>query len=103
MARTERRVLRFLTSAPACDQAGCAVAASAQAAADFVAHAFAKSLPASRSFRFCNVKAVEDVEIVQDRVTIAGHRQDIKQFRGRTAGTRDLPAADHVGAVAGPE
>jgi hypothetical protein len=76
---------------------------SGQATAHLGAHAFAKSLPACRSFNLCNIEAVEDVEIVQDRVTIAGHRQDFKQFRSRTAGARDLPAADHVGALAGLE
>jgi len=45
----------------------------------------------------------EDVEIFKDRVTVACHRQDAKQFGRRPAGAGDFPSAHRVGAVAGRE
>jgi hypothetical protein len=74
---------------------------SAEPPPHLIAHLRAEFGPARRPFLLVDIEAVEDVEIFQDRVTIAGHRQDAEQFARRPARAADFPAADHVGAVAG--
>src|SRR5688572_26877722 len=49
---------------------------SAQAATDLVPHLFAEGLPARRSLALGDIVPVENIEVVEDRMTIAGHRQD---------------------------
>jgi len=68
--------------------------------ANFIAHLFAEFLPACRSFCFRNIESIKYVEIFQDRITIAGHGQDAKEFVGRSAGAGDLPSAYGVGTTA---
>ena len=58
-------------------------AGSAETLANLVAHLFAELFAARRPFVFGNIMAVEDVEVFQDRVTIARHRQDPAVHRGR--------------------
>ena len=72
-----------------------------KAPADFIAHLFAELFPARRPFLLGYVETVEDVEIFQDRVAVARHRQDAQQFARRSARARDLPAPDGVAAIAG--
>ncbi|MDP3075180.1 MAG: hypothetical protein Q8N40_06020 [Bradyrhizobium sp.] len=74
------------------------VTISAKAATDLVAHLFAEGFPARGSFRLGDSVPVEDVEIVEDRMTIAGHRQDAELFGNLFAGTGDFPLAYRVGA-----
>ena len=76
---------------------------SAEALTNLVAHLFAELLPARRPFRFGDVEAVEHVEIFQDRVVVAGHCQDTKQFGRRPAGAGDFPPPDGVAAIGGRE
>jgi hypothetical protein len=83
--------------------ASCFGARSAQPPANLVPHAFAEGFPARGSFLFVDIVPVEDVEILKDRVTIAGHRQDTKQFTRRPARASYFPSADGVGAVTGRE
>ena len=64
---------------------------------------FPELFPARRPFLFVDIEAVENVEIFQDRMTIACHRQNAKLFGRRPAGASDLPFADRVGAGAGRE
>ena len=71
---------------------------SAQAATDLVPHLFAESLPARRSLGLGDIVPVEDVEVVEDRMTIAGHRQDAELFGDLLAGTADFPSANRGGA-----
>ena len=71
-----------------------------EALANFVAHLFAKCFPAGRSFLLGDIAPIEDVEIFQDRVTIARHRQNAQEFGGRSAGAGHFPSADGVGAIA---
>ena len=78
-------------------------AGSAETPAYLVPHLFTEGFPARRSFFLVDIEAVEDVEVFQDRVTIASHRQDAKQFGRRPAGAGDFPSAYRVGAVAGRE
>ena len=59
---------------------------SAEPLTNLVAHLFAELFPARRPFRFRNVEAVEHVEIVEDRVMVAGHGQDA-QHATRTRST----------------
>src|ERR1700687_390500 len=76
-------------------------AGSGETPANLVPHLFAELFTARRSFFFADVEPVEDVEIFEDRVTIACHRQDAEQFGRRPAGAGDVPSAYRVGAVAG--
>src|ERR1700687_763666 len=78
-------------------------ASSAETLANLVAHLFTELLPPRRSFFLADIEPVEDVEILQDRVTIACHRQDAQQFARRPAGAADFPSAYRVGAAAGGE
>jgi hypothetical protein len=78
-------------------------AGSAETLANLVAHLFAELFATRRPFVFGNIMAVEDVEVFQDRVTIARHRQDPQQFARRPAGAADFPSAYRVGALAGGE
>ena len=71
-----------------------------EALANFVAHLFAEFLPARRSFSFRNIESIKYVKIFQDRITVAGHGQDAKEFVRRSAGTGDLPSAYGVGTAA---
>jgi hypothetical protein len=73
---------------------------SGETLADFIAHLFAESLPVGRPFPLIDVPAIEDVEIFEDRMAIAGHRQDEKEFACGSAGAGDLPSAYGVGTVA---
>jgi hypothetical protein len=68
--------------------------------ANFIAHLFPEFLPARRSFGFRNIESIKYVEIFQDRITVAGHRQDAKEFVRRSARTRNLPSAYGVGTAA---
>src|SRR5229473_7580931 len=67
--------------------------------ANFVAHVFAEFCPAGRPVFFADIEPVEDVEIFKDRVTIAGHRQDAKQFTRGPAGAGDFPSTYGVAAT----
>ena len=71
---------------------------SAEAAADLVPHLLAEGFPAGRSLGLGDIVPVEDVEVVEDRMTVAGHRQNAKLFGDLFAGTGDFPSANHVGA-----
>jgi hypothetical protein len=73
---------------------------SAETPANLIPHHLAKRFPARGSVLLVDIEPVEDVEIFQDRVTVAGHRQDAKQFGRRPAGTGYFPSADRIGAVA---
>jgi hypothetical protein len=73
---------------------------SAETPANLVAHLFAEGFPARRSFLLVDMEPVEDVEIFEDRVTIACHRQDAKQFGHRPAGAGDFSFTHRIGAVA---
>jgi hypothetical protein len=73
---------------------------SGKALANFVAHLFAESLPARRPVLLIDVPPIEDVEVFQDRMAIAGHGQDVKELARGPTGTRHFPSADGVGAVA---
>ncbi len=53
-------------------------AGSAETPANLVPHLFPELFPARRPFIFVDVEPIEDVEIFQDRMTIACHRQDAK-------------------------
>jgi hypothetical protein len=64
--------------------------------ANFIAHLFAEFLPARRSFGFRNIESIKYVEIFQDRITVAGHGQDAKEFIRRSARTGDLPSPHGV-------
>ena len=46
-----------------------------------------------------DVVAVEHVEHFEDRIAVAGHRQDAKQLRHGPGRAGDLPSADGVGAI----
>jgi len=83
--------------------AGIRDARSAETPANLVPHLFPELFPARRPFLFVDIEAVENVEIFQDRMTIACHRQNAKLFGRRPAGASDLPFADRVGACAGRE
>ena len=48
---------------------------SAKAATDLVPHLFAERFPARGSLRLGDIVSVEDVEVVEDRMSVAGHRQ----------------------------
>src|ERR1700674_1954542 len=72
---------------------------SREALANFVAHLFAESLPARRPILLVDIEAVEDVEILEDRMAIACHGQDAKQFVRWFAGAGHFPSADGVGAI----
>jgi len=74
---------------------------SSETPTNLVAHLFAELLPAGGSFIFGNIEPIEDVEFLEDRVTIARHRQDAQQFAGRPARARDFPSAYRVGAITG--
>src|SRR5258708_6913543 len=76
---------------------------SAETPANLVPHFFPELFPARRPFLFVDIEAIENVEIFQDRMTIACHRQNAKLFSRRPAGASDLPFADRVGAGAGRE
>src|SRR5260370_29987687 len=76
-------------------------ATSAETSPDLIAHLFAEFCTARRSFMFGDVETVEDVEVFQDRVTVACHRQDAKQLARRPARACDFPPAYGVGAAAG--
>src|SRR5438876_3655699 len=69
-------------------------------AAHLGAHFFAKFSPARRAVLLADVMAVEHVEVFQDGMTVAGHRQNAQQFGRRPARARDLPAPDRIGAAA---
>jgi hypothetical protein len=75
-------------------------AQSTEAATNLVAHLLAKLLPTCRSVLLGDVEAIEHVEVFEDRVTIARHREDAKQFCRGARGTRDFPSADGVAAAA---
>src|SRR6185437_16416505 len=74
---------------------------SAEPATNFVAHLLAELLAARRAFLFGDVEAVEHVEIIEDRVALAGHRQDTKQFPRGPGRAGDFPAPDGIAAAAG--
>ena len=76
---------------------------SAEPAPDLVPHVLAESLSAGRAILLVDIEAVEDVEIFQDRISIACHRQYAKEFARRSARAFDFPSAYRVGAVAGGE
>jgi hypothetical protein len=59
----------------------------------------AKGIAVCRPVFLVDVAAVDDVEVFEDRVTAAGHRQDAKQLGRGISGTGDVPSADHVGAA----
>ena len=71
---------------------------SAKAATDLVPHLFAEGFPARGSLGLGDIVPVEDVEVVEDRMAIAGHRQDAELFGHRLARTGDLPLAYRIGA-----
>jgi hypothetical protein len=73
---------------------------SGQPLANFVAHLFAEGFPAGRPLLLIDIPPIEDVEIFQDRMAIARHGQNVKQFVRRTAGAGYFPTADGVGAIA---
>lgn len=73
---------------------------SGEALADFVTHLFAKSFPAGGPLLLIDIPPVEDVEIFQDRMAIAGHGQNEKEFACRSAGAGHFPSAYCVGAIA---
>src|ERR1700721_1338828 len=70
-----------------------------KAAANLVAHLFAEFLAALRSFLFGDIEPIEDVKILDNRVTIARHGKDTQQFGGRPARAADFPTANGVGAA----
>src|SRR5882672_6314341 len=70
----------------------------AKAATDLAAHLLAERFPARRSFPLCDIKAIEDIEVFENRMPIAGHRQHAELFRDLFAGTGDFPSANHVSA-----
>jgi hypothetical protein len=72
----------------------------AEPAPDLVAHVLAESLPARGAILLVDIEAVEDVEVFEDRISIACHRQYAKQLGRRPAGAFDFPFAYRVGAVA---
>ena len=63
------------------------------------AHLFAEGLPAGGAVFHRDVVAVEHVEHFEDRIAVAGHRQDAQQLRHRPGRAGDLPSADGVGAI----
>lgn len=71
---------------------------SVEASANLVAHLLAELLPPRRPLLFGDIKAVEDIEIVENGITVAGHCQNTKQFAGRSGGTGDFPSANGIGA-----
>ena len=71
---------------------------SAKATTDLVPHLFAEGFPARGSLSLGEIVPVEDVEVVEDRMAIAGHRQDAELFGDLFAGTADFPSANHGGA-----
>jgi hypothetical protein len=75
--------------------------ASAETPPDLIAHLFAEFFAAGRTFVFADSVPVEDVEVFQDRMTVACHGEDAKQFACRPARTCDFPTAYGVGAAAG--
>src|SRR6266576_7201319 len=79
----------------------CDCAKLAKAPTDLVPHVLAEGLPARGPVFLADIESIEHVEVLEDRVTIAGHRQDAKQFGCRPAGAADLPFADRIGAAAG--
>src|SRR4030088_886093 len=72
----------------------------AEPAPDLVAHVLAEGLSARGAILLVDIEAVEDVEVFQDRISIARHRQYAKQLGRRPAGASDFPFAYRVGAVA---
>src|SRR5258708_25874536 len=74
-------------------------ATSAETSPDLIAHLFAEFCAARRSLMFGDVETVEDVEVFQDRVTVACHRQDAKQLARRPARACDFPPAYGVRAA----
>ena len=74
------------------------VTISAKATTNLVAHLFAEGFPARGSLGLGDTVPVEEVEIFEDRMTIAGHRQDAELFGNLFAGTGDFPLAYRVGA-----
>ena len=69
----------------------------AESATDLVPHLFAEGFPARGPLRLGDIVPVEDVEIVEDRIPIARHRQQPELFGNRFAGTCNLPFSYHVG------
>jgi hypothetical protein len=53
---------------------------SSETAAHFVAHLLPEFGAARGTIPFANVMAIEHVEILEDRICIARHRQDAQQF-----------------------
>ena len=68
-------------------------------AAYFVAHPFAKFCPARGPVLFAHVKAIEHIEIFQDRMAIAGHGQNAKQLPCRAARARNFPSPYRIRAA----
>jgi hypothetical protein len=71
--------------------------ASLEAPANFVPHFFTKFFSALVSLIFGDIEAFEYVEVFENRVTIAGHRQYAKQFGNGAARTGYFPFAYRVG------
>src|ERR1700761_5156457 len=102
--RTAVQVVRLCVSSP---KAVCAVDKAQRATrqclreafANLVAHLFAEGCSQGWAFFFVYVPAVEDVEVFEDGVAIAGHRENRQQLVRRPARARDLPSANRVGAV----
>src|ERR1700761_4829073 len=101
---TAAQVVRLCVSSPkavcAVDKAQCATRRwLREAFANLVAHLFAEGRSQGRAFFFVDVPAIEDVEVFEDGVTIAGHRENRQQLVRRSARTCHLPSANRVGAV----
>jgi hypothetical protein len=70
---------------------------SSETAAHFVAHLLPEFGAARGTIPFANVMAIEHVEILEDRICIARHRQDAQQFGRGAARPRHFPAAYGIG------
>ena len=69
------------------------------AAPHVAAHLFAEGLPAGGPVFHRDVVAIEHVEHFEDRIVVAGHRQNAKKFGHGSGRTGHLPFADGVGAI----
>jgi hypothetical protein len=73
---------------------------SGEPLANFVSHLGAKRFASGRPFLLIEIPPVEDIEIFEDRMAIAGHRQNAEEFARGSAGTAHFPPSDRIGAVA---
>src|SRR6185437_17044213 len=75
--------------------------ASRETPADLVAHHLAKFGAAGRAIPLTDVEAVEHIEVVQDRIFLARHRENAQQFTSRAARAAHFPAANGIAALRG--